>query len=65
MIGGGFFGVAGMILGVPAAAVICALVKQKTDERLKEKGRSRISRYDYYSDPPVIDFDKEPIFAPK
>ena len=64
MIGGGFFGVAGMILGVPAAAVICALVKQKTDERLKRKD-APVSLDYYYSDPPVIDFDKEPIFAPK
>ena len=64
MIGGGFFGVAGMILGVPAAAVICALVKQKTDERLKRKD-APVSLDYYYSDPPVIDFDKEPIFVPK
>ncbi len=63
-IAGGFFGVAGMILGVPAAAVICALVRQKTDARLAEKGREMSLEY-YYTDPPQRDFDREPIFIPK
>jgi predicted PurR-regulated permease PerM len=64
MIGGGFFGVAGMILGVPAAAVICALVKQKTDEKLLKKN-APVSLDYYYDDPPRRDFDTEPIFLPK
>ena len=63
-IGGGFFGVAGMILGVPAAAVICAVVKQKTDERLRKKNAETSLEY-YYTDPPVRDMTNEPIFLPK
>ncbi len=63
-IAGGFFGVAGMILGVPAAAIICALIRQKIDARLREKGRETTLDY-YYDDPPRRDFDKESIFLPK
>lgn len=64
MIGGGLFGVIGMILGVPAAAVICALVRQKRDERLIRKNAPTSIEF-YYNDPPIRDFDKEPIFITK
>ncbi len=64
MIGGGLFGVVGMILGVPAAAVICAIVRQKTDERLRRKNVP-VSLEHYYNDPPQVDFEKEPIFVTK
>lgn len=64
MIGGGLFGVVGMILGVPAAAVICAIVRQKTDERLRRKNVP-MSLEHYYNDPPQVDFEKEPIFVTK
>lgn len=60
-VAGGLFGVAGMILGVPAGAVICALVRQKTDRKLREKNAETELEY-YYSDPPVRDFKTEPIF---
>lgn len=63
-VAGGFFGFSGMILGVPAAAVICALVRQKTDSLLKQK-KAETSLDFYYNDPPVQDFDKEPIFISK
>ncbi len=64
MIGGGLFGVIGMILGVPAAAVICALVRQKRDERLIRKNAPTSIEF-YYNDPPIRDFEKEPIFITK
>lgn len=63
-IAGGFFGFAGMILGVPAAAVICALVQQKTNSRLRTKKASLDLQY-YMTDPPERDFDVEPIFIEK
>ncbi|MBQ7922688.1 MAG: AI-2E family transporter [Clostridia bacterium] len=63
-IAGGFFGFAGMILGVPAAAVICALVRQKTDSRLRAK-KAELSLDHYMTDPPPRDFDVEPIFIEK
>lgn len=63
-VAGGLFGMAGMILGVPAAAVICALVRQKTDNKLREKNAETDLEY-YYSDPPIRDFNKEPIFLRK
>ena len=63
-IAGGFFGFAGMIHGVPAAAVICALVHQKTDARLRAKKAETELEY-YMTDPPERDFEKEPIFIEK
>ena len=63
-IAGGFFGFAGMILGVPAAAVICALVRQKTDAKLRAKNAETELEY-YMNDPPERDFEKEPIFIEK
>ena len=63
-IAGGFFGFAGMILGVPAAAVICALVHQKTDARLRAKKAETELEY-YMTDPPERDFEKEPSFVEK
>lgn len=63
-IAGGFFGFAGMILGVPAAAVICALIRQKTDVRLRAKNAETEIEY-YMTDPPERDFEKEPIFIEK
>lgn len=63
-VAGGFFGFTGMILGVPAGAIICALVRQKTDSRLRK--RKYATDLDYYiSDPSPRDFDKEPIFIDK
>ena len=38
LIGGGFFGVTGMIIGVPCAAVIVAVMQSRILRRMKEKG---------------------------
>ena len=38
MVGGGLFGFAGMLLGVPTFAVLYALVREWTYHRLKGKG---------------------------
>ena len=38
VVGGGLFGFIGMLLGVPTFAVIYALVRGWTNNRLKEKG---------------------------
>lgn len=61
---GGFFGFAGMILGVPAAAVLCVLFRQKTDSILRKKNASTDSA-DYFDNLPVRDFDTEPILIRK
>ena len=63
-IAGGFFGFAGMILGVPAAAVLCALTRQKTDAVLREKNAST-EPADYLDHLPPRDYDNEPIFLDK
>lgn len=38
VIGGGLFGMIGMLLGVPVAAIISKVLKERTNERLLEKG---------------------------
>ncbi len=63
-VAGGFFGMAGMILGVPAAAVLCVLIHQKTDNKLREKKAETDLEY-YYTDPPMRNFNTEPIFLLK
>ena len=63
-IAGGFFGFSGMILGVPAAAVLCALTRQKTDAVLREKNAS-VEAADYLHHLPDRDYDSEPIFLEK
>lgn len=60
-IAGGFFGFAGMILGVPVAAVLCILFRQRTDSILRKKNAST-KAVDYLNYPPQPDFSKEPIF---
>jgi len=59
-IAGGFFGFAGMIFGVPAAAVLCALTRQFTYKRLRTKHMPTDLEY-YMTDPPQRDFSKETI----
>jgi len=63
-IAGGFFGFTGMILGVPAAAVLCVLFRQKTDNILRHKNAST-DFADYYDNLLHRDFDTEPIFIRK
>jgi hypothetical protein len=45
---GGFFGIPGMLLGVPVFAVIAALIEKIVNKRLKKQGLS-IDITDYYS----------------
>ena len=59
-IAGGFFGFAGMIVGVPAAAVISALFRQFLDKKLRKKNMPTDLEY-YMADPPPRDFAKNPI----
>ena len=61
---GDLFGFAGMILGVPTAAVLCALIRQKTDGKLREKNEETDIEF-YYTDPPQRDFHKQTIFLQK
>ena len=61
---GGLFGFAGMILGVPVAAVICVLFRQKTDSILRKKNASTDPQ-DYLTDLPERDYEKESIFLDK
>lgn len=48
----GLFGFAGMVVGVPAVAVVYALVKQSTERRLRKKNMPVNTEF-YRSDPPV------------
>lgn len=60
VIGGGFFGVAGMILAVPTFVVIYTVVKQLCNARLKDKNMP--CETDFYSaDPPHADFSNDPV----
>lgn len=52
-IGGGLFGFAGMLLGVPVFAVIFALVQEITESLLRRKGMSTDTE-DYYPKPAVV-----------
>lgn len=60
-VAGGFFGVPGMIFGVPAAAVICALTRQAMDKKLRSKAQP-VELGFYLSDPPHRDLNKETVF---
>ena len=40
VVGGGLFGMIGMLLGVPVAAIISKVLKERTSERLAERGYS-------------------------
>ena len=48
---GGFFGVGGMVLGVPAVAVLYSLTKQASEKRLKKKNMPSSTEF-YKNDPP-------------
>ena len=61
IIGGGFFGITGMILAVPVFVVIYTILKQFSEKRLKDKGMP--SGTDFYEkDPPPTDFSSNHIF---
>lgn len=49
MVAGKFFGIAGMILGVPMFAVVYSLIKELIEGRLKEKGL-KVETEDYMKD---------------
>ena len=40
VVGGGLFGMVGMLIGVPVAAIISKVLKERTSERLAERGYS-------------------------
>lgn len=48
IVGGGLFGILGMILGIPVFAVVYSLIKEFTNSRLKKKGLSTNTK-DYQS----------------
>ncbi len=59
---GGFFGFGGMVIGVPAVAVIYALVKQSSERRLKKRNMPRSTEF-YKADPPKVqELDADEIF---
>ena len=59
---GGFFGFGGMVIGVPAVAVIYALVKQASERRLKKKNMPQSTEF-YKNDPPMENtIDPDQIF---
>ncbi len=64
IIAGGFWGLTGMILGVPAFAVIYTLLKQFSESRLKKKDLPCETEF-YNNDPPRIDFKNENIIIGK
>ncbi len=53
-VAGGFFGFAGMLLGVPATAVIYVLFKQHIEKKLRHKNAPVNTEF-YKSDPPFED----------
>ncbi len=59
-IAGGFFGFAGMIIGVPAAAVISALIRQFLEKKLRRKNLPTELGY-YMTDPPLRDYAKQTV----
>lgn len=61
---GGFFGFGGMVLGVPAVAVIYALTKQAAERRLKKKNLPQSTAF-YATDPPDEDIKSDMIFIDK
>lgn len=64
IIAGGFFGITGMILGVPACAVIYTLIKQYSESRLKRKAIPDDTEF-YKTDPPHVDFKTEKVLLGK
>lgn len=53
LVGGGFFGFAGMILGVPIFAVIYSLINEYISYLLEKKKLSTVTA-DYYPEPPIL-----------
>jgi len=60
----GFFGLAGMILGVPMMAVIYAIVSELVTKKLKQKNKPSSTVF-YLTDPPEVDFNQHTIFYDK
>ncbi len=61
VVGGGFFGIPGMLLAVPVFVVIYTLLKQFADKKLRDKNMTESTAF-YESDPPHTDFSKNDIF---
>ncbi len=64
IIAGGFWGLTGMVLGVPAFAVLYTLIKQFCESRLKKKELPADTAF-YNDDPPKINFSAENIIIGK
>ncbi len=64
VIAGGFFGITGMILGVPACAVLYTLTKQFCESRLKRKTAPVETEF-YKTDPPCTDFKNSNVLLGK
>lgn len=64
LVGGGLFGVLGMFIGVPTCAVICTIVRNAVERRLKKKKMpTEVAAYEY-----VDHFDEttlDPVFKSK
>ena len=58
MVAGKFFGIAGMILGVPMFAVVYSLIKELIEGRLKEKGL-KVETEDYMNDKIYVEKEGE------
>ncbi len=61
---GGFFGVAGMIIGVPITAVIYTFASESVRNRLIRKKRPASTAF-YENDPPETDLKNHPVYYPK
>lgn len=61
VIGGGFFGIGGMVLAVPVFVVIYTLLRQFADKKLRDKNMTESTAF-YESDPPHTDFSENDIF---
>lgn len=61
VIGGGFFGIAGMVLAVPVFVVIYTVLRQFANKRLRDKNMTESTEF-YENDPPYTDFSKNDIF---
>lgn len=64
IIAGGLFGFAGMLLGVPAVAVLHAIFKQYIEARLRAKNAPQGTNF-YRNDPPLDPIEQDRVFIEK
>lgn len=64
LIGGGFFGIFGMFIGVPTCAIICTIIRNQIFKRLRKKNLP--TEVDYYRDIDHLDKDSlRPVLVKK